>query len=567
MNDLAKTFAYVGVAAALAGAAAWSRMPARTNPAVFSGEGQEFYKDFNDPKLVTGLEVVEYNPADAKVDRFKVVQEGATWKIPTHFNYPADAADRLAKTAGAVIGLVQEQLVTSGKDQFAKLGVVSPEESGATDSGRGKLIRLFKAGSDQPIAEYIVGNEVPSRPGYRYVRRPDKTQVYATRINADVSTKFADWIETNLLKIDASKIAKVTFNHNHFEYKPEIARDALKGFVGGDVFSTDRDAKDQKWNLEGPPLLPDQELDTAKLTTLTTALGDVKIVGVRTKPRDISEALKTLSSGATPFQPVPLFSKEWIASLARIMPLEVGAAEADQQAPLVPEASGFYIPYASKVVERNGEQVRVLSAVGLVPSGAAVQVATTDGFVYDLFFGEALFAKGDELTAGGPAKKDEAKKEGEEKKDGEGDEADAGKKPEESRYLFVTIHFDPSLVPPVETGPDVSPSMEEVVFEDPFQQDQLESHPVRDRRKAAEEAEAARRKRLEEDREKKIEENKKKAEQLTARFADWYYVTRGDAYKQIALNRADLIKAKEEKKAPEAGGGAGIPNFPFGPQE
>lgn len=580
MNDLAKTLAYVGVAAALAGAAAWSRMPVRTNPAAFSGEGKKFYDTLDDPKLATGLEVVEYNGAEAKVDRFKVSQDGATWKIPTHFNYPADAADRLAKTAGAVIGLVQEQLVTSSKDQFAKLGVVSPEEAGGSEAGRGKLIRLFKSGSDQPAAEYIIGNEVPSRPGYRYVRRPDKNQVYAVRVNADISTKFADWIETNLLKIDAAKIAKVTFNHNHFEYNAESEADPFKGFISGDVFAADRTPKDQKWVLDGPALLPDQEVDAAKFSSLTSALGDVKIVGVRTKPQNIISEIKN-PTGPDLFAPVPAFSKEWLKSLARLVPLQLGMADSAQQAPLGPETSGFYIAFSGKEVERNGKVVQALSPTGLVPSAAAVQVATEDGFVYNLFFGQSLFAKGDELTAGSPAakaaepKKDEAKKEGDEPKKDEAkadeDPAKPGEpKSEESRYLFVTVTFDPKLIPPPEPGPDVSPGMEEVAFEDPFQEDQFKEHPIRERRKAAQEAEDARMKRAQEDHTKKIEENRKKAEQLTNRFANWYYVTRGDAYKQIALTRNDVVKAKGAQPpegaagAPGPGGGIpGLPNLPF----
>ena len=64
------------------------------------------------------------------------------------------------------------------------------------------------------LADFIIGKEVRDRPGQRYVRVPGQKRTYGVNVKVDLSTRFADWIETNLLKLDASRIRSVTFD-NH----------------------------------------------------------------------------------------------------------------------------------------------------------------------------------------------------------------------------------------------------------------------------------------------------------------------------------------------------------------
>ena len=60
------------------------------------------YSDFTDPLACSDLEVVEFDASTANPRQFKVMFKDGKWVIPSHHNYPADAKDRLAKTAGGV---------------------------------------------------------------------------------------------------------------------------------------------------------------------------------------------------------------------------------------------------------------------------------------------------------------------------------------------------------------------------------------------------------------------------------------------------------------------------------
>ena len=53
-----------------------------------------------------------------------------------------------------------------------------------------------------------------------YVRVPGQKRIYGVNIKAEPSTRFADWIETNLLKVEASKIRRVVFDNYKIQEDP-----------------------------------------------------------------------------------------------------------------------------------------------------------------------------------------------------------------------------------------------------------------------------------------------------------------------------------------------------------
>src|SRR5262249_10206141 len=136
------------------------------------------------------------------------------WVIPSHYDYPADAKDRLAKTAGGVTDLTKDTIRSDQVEDQASLGVLDPLDTKLTDfKGRGKRVTL-RGKSDSVLAEFIVGKEVKDHPGQRYVRVPGQKRTYGVNIKAELSTKFSDWIETNLLQLEQGKIRRVKFD-NH----------------------------------------------------------------------------------------------------------------------------------------------------------------------------------------------------------------------------------------------------------------------------------------------------------------------------------------------------------------
>jgi hypothetical protein len=171
-------------------------------------------------------------------------------------------------------------------------------------------------------------------------------------------------------------------------------------------------------------------------------------------------------------------------------------------------------------------------------------VKTDEGAVYTLRFGEVVFSTGEALEAGS---KDEGKPRDAAAKKAEGTS--------ENRFLMVTVSFDPTLVPEPE-----KPKEELFIPDDPFWKPDTDP-------KRAEELKAAKEKtdREKADRGKVLTDAEKKVKDLSDRFADWYYVTPGDSFRSIALDRPALLKPHEDKPAgAPPGGPGGFPGMPGG---
>lgn len=504
MTELWKTGIFAAVALVLAGSALVATQDRVTRGEAFSDQGQAFFPEFTDPLACTDLEVVDFDPSTATASRFQVKFKDNEWVIPSHYNYPADARDRLSKTAAAVMDLTKDTIRSDSGDDQEAMGVIDPlDAKSASLKGRGKRITL-RDSSEKVLADFIIGEEIKDRSGQHYVRVPGQKRIYGVNVDAEPSTRFADWIETNLLKLEASKIRKVEFDN----YKVNLEQ----GYKPGEVFDIERAGPDAPWMLAG--LDADKQLDDQKIRTLTSALADLKIVGVRPKPAGLTRDLKQSDQkGIT-------LSASILASL---------------------QGKGFYMTQNGQLLSNQGD----------------VRVYTDDGVVYTLRFGEVTFGRGDDLSAGSPddaeKKDDEPKQEAEEK-----DEDD--KTTTENRYVMVTVSFDPKLIP------EPKALKKSKVVEGELPDDVFVADPD-----AEEKAE-----REKKDYEEKLADGKKRAQELTERFAAWYYVTPGASFRSINLDRAALVTDKKaDEEAPGLPGGfpgfpgglpgGGAPSFPGGP--
>ena len=127
----------------------------------------------------------------------------------------------------------------------------------------------------------------------------------------------------------------------------------------------------------------------------------------------------------------------------------------------------------------------------------------------------------------------------------------------ENRYLFVTARFDPALIPP----PPAPAPRPVALPDDPFLKDPNDPKRIAEQTKAKEEETKAKEKadRDQADYDRRVGDGRKRVKELTDRFAGWYYVTPGDSFHAIMLDRAALIHPKPAK--PEASSPAGAPNF------
>ncbi len=282
MNEFAKTGILAGGAVVLAIVAA-SMGPKEFKNDLFSDQGEVFFPKFTDPTTAVDLEVTEFNADKAEARKFAVHRDkDGRWTIPSHGGYPADAKDRMAKAAALLIGLRKERCVAESKDQEIACGVVDPLDPGTEAKGRGTRITM-KDSAGNELADLILGSEVGGKLQVHYLRVPGKRRIYSAKLDGEVSTKFADWIETDLLKAQSYDIAKITFDN----YSIDEQRGAI---VPGDKFVVAK-GTDNKWTFDGVDASKEQPNDE-RLRDFATTLGQIKIVDVRTKPEGLTGNLE-----------------------------------------------------------------------------------------------------------------------------------------------------------------------------------------------------------------------------------------------------------------------------------
>lgn len=344
MNEYQKTGLFLAVSMGLGGLALFTGSASPDRHQQFSDQGDKFYEGFTDPLLAASLEVIDYDETSGTATPFKVQVKDGAWTIPSHYDYRADGETRLANTASAVIDL-RKDLVQSDRlqDQEA-LGVIDPlDETNPSLKGRGKRITL-RDQADSILADFIIGNEVPNKQGYRYVRLPEKKRIYAVKIDIDISARFADWIETDLLLLKNLDIKNININDYTID---EVSGTALSNGTISLNYT------DNTWSMEDPP--PLKALVTSKVSAMTRALSGITITGVRPKPKGLSSDLST-SDGISMDMPTRL-------SL---------------------QSKGYYVSQDGRLLSNEGE----------------VSLGTTQGVRYMLRFGEILIGEGMEISAG-----------------------------------------------------------------------------------------------------------------------------------------------------------------------
>lgn len=157
------------------------------------------------------------------------------------------------------------------------------------------------------------------------------------------------------------------------------------------------------------------------------------------------------------------------------------------------QSRGYYLTRTGDLFSNEGE----------------LQVSTNEGVLYTLRFGEVLYGRGDAISAGAESNEDE------------------GSGPGENRYLFITASFDPSALPePVRAANREFENKEQ----SEWSEEDKQNKELADAHKSWEE---------------NVEKGRDIAEELSKRFAPWYYVISADRFDKIHLTRKDLVKVKE----------------------
>ena len=368
MSELQRTAIFCVVAAVLV-ASATVVDPGRVTPEIFDDQGEAFFPDFTDPQAPKMIEVIDYDAATATARPLKVEFKDSKWSIPSHHSYPADAEERLAKTAAALIELRKDMIISDRAEDEGEYGVIDPlSEAASSLAGRGKRVTLRDENGD-PLVDFVVGRKVPGKPGYRYMKVPSQKRIYAVKTEADISAKFEDWIETDLLKLSAADIRKVAINS--YSINERIGR--LENMEKVTLTKT----KD-KWRMSGG-----RTPNSDKMSDLTAALDNLRIVNVQPKPANLTRDLKT-AKGIT-------LSMESIASLRQ---------------------KGFFIVRTGQLFSNEGE----------------ILVETANGLQYTLRFGE--IASGGSSAPAGAAGGSEPS-----------EPASKADQQQVRRYVFITVNY------------------------------------------------------------------------------------------------------------------------------
>ena len=350
MSETQKTITFFGAGVLLL-AVALLTAPRHVTPDVFMDRGEQFFADFTDPNVATTLEVIEFDEQTAAARPFKVTFEGGKWTIPSHHGYPADGKDRLAKTAADIIEIRKDDYRSDNVSDHEACGVIDPLDEGATSlKGRGKRVTI-KGKDDQVLADLIIGRKVEGKEKLYFVRAPAQKRVYVAQLDLEVSTKFEDWIERDLMELEKDEIQKVTLKDYSINERTGTINQR------GTLILT---KKDEKW--EADRMSSKQELETYKMNELVKTVDELSIVGVRPKPEGLSKSLQRSEEGTRLTQ-------------SDLMSLQ---------------SKGFFFSRKGNLLSNEGE----------------LEVETDDGVTYTLRFGEIVFGSGEAITAGSEASDD-----------------------------------------------------------------------------------------------------------------------------------------------------------------
>jgi hypothetical protein len=497
-SELGKTLAFVGVAAALMGLAIWLNQPLTAGIGVLDEQnrlGEPLFSFKSED--ATGIEIVAYDPTTKQVDTLNVDKQGNIWVLPSHENYPSDAENQLGEAAREIRSVKRGSLVGESKSQHEEFGVVDPADAQPGSEGLGMRITVEQG--DKKVAQLIIGKEDPGRENSRYVRIVGQDPVY--RAQVDVSkfpTDFKQWIEKDVLQLEGFALEDVMY----FNY--DIDRQAMLAgqmpITNQDLYRLSYDIDkplEERWTLE--------ELDQAE--TQRTESYAFKPVDLAGKELD-TEKLDALSEALEDLQIIDVRRKPLPLSQAL---QGIGEGVITQQIAMDLANKGFYFA----------------GGVGLLAQQGNLTVGLKDGIEYELLFGQ-------------PAQ----------------DGVPTGEAP--GRYVFIRVGFNQARIEkpelePIPTGQAPTFTDESDMPTEPGATAQaapmLSPEELAQQKAAVEARNALKQAEYQE----KIDEGQKRAQELNARFADWYYVVPMDEYEKIHLTRADVIQGAAGDEA------AGVP--------
>lgn len=223
------------------------------------------------PDLATALDVAKWNNNDSAAKVFSVKLKDGKWVIPSHYDYPADDGSRVGETAGNVLNVQKGPLVTDQKSQHAELGVLDPlKPEGLVNEGYGERVTLKDKGG-RVLVDMIIGKASGSA-GRRYVRDAESDAVYIAELESNISTRFADWVKTDLFDIDTDLIESVTVR----DYAINLSQQRIEPRATTDLMRIPDSS-----SFTAKPIPADKQLAAKTVTQMVNEIGALRLADVR----------------------------------------------------------------------------------------------------------------------------------------------------------------------------------------------------------------------------------------------------------------------------------------------
>jgi hypothetical protein len=564
-------------------------------------------KNFTSVDDAKRLRIVRVDEDTAQRSEFEVAERDGLWSIPSKDGYPADAAAQMAEAATSLMDRKILQVASKSATDHEEYGVIDPASPKLDPGQKGVGTRVTMYDDKQnALVDLIVGKAVKGAEGQRYVREAGRDIVYIIEIDrSKLSTNFEDWIEKDLLKLNAWDLENVDIkDYSAALVSPDgrsiaIERDDRADFVLG---YSDADAKwtpiklsafdatkGERGEYVDFTLAADEELNAEKLNALKTALDDLQIVDVVRKPAALSEALKAGGDFVTDQNVEKVFVE--LASKGFTLNNVGGAG-----APDIISSDGEVIATmknGAEYVLRFGNLTNVAAgdadepAVPATPADAAAAAEKKTGDdVHRYLFVMARLNKDavkqpelqplPELPADSAKPAEGAPADDSATPAAEAPPADDAAAPADGAAPAAEGATPPAetATPPADAPADTTktePSQDEAAKPadpaaaagDAAKAEQPPAEPAADEKAKELEKVMAERARIEQENQRKMDEYQatlKKGEEavkeLNLRFGDWYFVVDDNVFQKIRLGRDDVIK----KKAPPKAEGEAAPN-------
>ena len=483
MSEQIKTIIYI-VVAGVSLVVAWVARPASPSRAPVDDADQVFFEHFADPLEAASLEIVEFDEDTASPKAFKVARHDGVWSIPSHENYAADAENQFADAATSMIGLIKGSNVSDSPSDHELYGVIDPTQADPGAVGVGMRVTLGSE-TDRTLADLIIGKSVKGRDDQRYVREPGRVRVYLCAIETEqFSTRFEDWIERDLLQLNANDIAQVVVNDYSID---EINQRIIQGETL--QFSYDQD--ERTWRLDD--LGENEQLLDSKLNEMKRALDDLEIVDVHRKPAGLGAELR-----------------------------EEDQLDLDMQSVRSLESRGYYIV-----------QGQLLSNKGVTT------VRMNDGVQYVLRFGEIAL---------GSVAPDDDEDPAEGSSGGGGAAGGANRYLFVTANFNADLIEPPNIQVLPEFRELIPPPADDTAGDDELPRAEESAEAQESEARIAAAIEDVRREleqdnqQAQEAYDQRVQEGQQRVRELNDRFADWYYVISDAVYQKIRLQRSDVVE-------------------------